>query len=375
MSQHRKSITRRRFLGGVAALSAAAAAPSSQAGNPRSAPNRALPEAAGTLPVVIASANGWNGDQKKKSGAPHGSAVQTTMEMIRDPEWQKKTYGLLEAVVAGVGVTEADEDDHSVGLGGLPNEDGVVQLDSSVMFGPTHQAGAVGALENILHPAHAAMNVLKYTDHSFLVGEGAYRFARASGMPHTELLTEEAREIWFRWKQVHSDRDDWLPPLPEEGDPAKREQGTIHLSAVDGNGDVACVTTTSGLSFKIPGRVGDSPIVGAGMFCDNDIGTAGATGRGEEAIVNCGAFSVVEAMGRGAEPGDACLEVLKRTATNAKKRGLFKDGKPSFQLTFYAIRKDGAYGSACMLEGGKFAIIDGKNAEGRREPCAWLYDA
>src|SRR6185436_1482608 len=139
----------------------------------------------------------------------------------------------------------------------------------------------VGALENIKNPARVAMDVLRYTDHSFLVGAGAYKFARAMGLPHTELLTEESRKIWLYWRQKHSDHDDWLPPPDDEVEKLVKDQltwGTIHVSAVDAAGNLACGTTTSGLSYKIPGRLGDSPVVGAGMFCDNEVGSAGATG-------------------------------------------------------------------------------------------------
>lgn len=359
------SLSRRSFLGGLAAVSAAAASREARA-------RVALPKAfAPERPVVISSANGWWDEPGR------GSAVATAMRALRDPATKARRFGLLEAVVDGVAETENDARDHSVGLGGLPNEDGVVQLDSSVMFGPSHKAGAVGAIENIKNPARAAMYVLRYTDHSFLVGEGAYDFARAFGMPHEELLTEEARKIWLYWKQSHSNKDDWFTPPDEDVDQAVLDRfthGTIHLSAVDANGDVASVTTTSGLSYKIPGRVGDSPIVGAGMFCDNDIGGAGATGRGEEAIVNCTAFSVVDEMGRDVDPTDACLNVMKRVARHAERRGFWKDGRPDFQLTFYAVRKDGAYGSASMIEGAEFAVMDGDSETPRREACAFLYE-
>ena len=355
----RSTLSRRSLLQGVAALPAAAAAAEAAARRTRA-----------SRPVVIASGNGWHEDESR------GSAVETAMRRIRDPELAKRSHNLLEAAVDGVGVTEDDPLDHSVGLGGLPNEEGVVQLDSSLMFGPTHQCGAVGAIENIQNPARVAMYVLRYTDHSFLVGEGAYRFARAHGMPHRELLTERARRIWLYWKQTMSARDDWNPPPDEEVEQWLRDrftQGTIHLSAVDGNGDLAACTTTSGLSFKIPGRVGDSPIVGAGMYCDNDVGSAGATGRGEEAIASCASYSVVDEMRRGREPEDACLEVLKLVAKRARKRGLMKDGKPTFELTLYALRKDGAHGSARMYEGGRYAVIEGDAPRGRHAPCGFLY--
>ncbi len=364
-------LTRRHFLERVAAASAVAAAPVAA----RAAAVNV--SRGGPRPVVIASANGWHPPADRGGGTERGSAVETTLRLLRDPDIQRKRFGLLEAVVAGVAEVENDPTDHSVGLGGLPNEEGVVQLDASVMFGPTHQSGAVAAIENIQNPARVAMYVLRYTDHSMIVGEGAYRFARAFGIEHAELLTEEARKIWLYWRQSHSDRDDWLTPPDEDVGAAVLSEfthGTIHLSAVDENGDLAAVTTTSGLSYKIPGRIGDSPIVGAGMYCDNEVGSAGATGRGEEAIVNCGAFSVVSAMAAGREPIDACLDVLKRVAHNGRKRGLVKDGKPTFDLKFYAVRKDGTYGSAAMFAGGKYAVIDGASPSGRHEACGWLYD-
>ncbi|MBI4879087.1 MAG: isoaspartyl peptidase/L-asparaginase [Planctomycetes bacterium] len=369
-------MTRRSFLEGVAATGAAALTQPACAAS-RPAPAGAAVARRAPAPLVIASANGWRGAARPDDPAPRQSAVETALALLGDAEVAAGKYGLLEAVVAGVGVVEDDPEDHSVGLGGLPNEEGVVQLDAAVMFGPTHQAGAVAALENIQNPARAAMYVLRYTDHALIVGPGAYRFARAFGMPHAELLTEEARKMWLYWKQRANERDDWLTPPDEQVEESVRRAysgGTIHLSALDAQGDLAAATTTSGLSYKISGRVGDSPLVGAGLFCDNDVGAAGATGRGEEVIVNCGAYAVVAAMRRGLEPKDACLETLKEVAEKARRRGLFQDGKPSFGLSFYALRKDGAYGSAAMFEGGTFAVADAATGAGRHEPCAWLYD-
>ena len=302
----------------------------------------------------------------------------------------------VDAVVDGVAIVEADPADSSVGLGGLPNEDGVVQLDSSVMHGPFHKAGAVAAIENIKHPAKVALEVLKRTDHALLVGEGAKRFALRMGFPEENLLTERAREAWVKWKSQLNPHDDWLNPdqrdltrLPHAPHNFWRDAagilddhpdshipftwGTINCNAVDDKGDVASCTTTSGLSWKIPGRVGDSPIVGAGMFCDNAVGAAGATGRGEAAIHNCAAYAICRAMEDGKTPTEACLEVLKRVADRTKqKRLLTPDGRPNFGLRFYAVRKDGAYGSATMYEGGSFAVA---TAEGARiEQSAFLFE-
>ncbi len=300
------------------------------------------------------------------------------MELIaagRDP---------VDAVVEGVRIVEDDPDDTSVGFGGLPNEDGVVQLDASVMHGPTHKAGAVAAIEGIRNPAAVALQVLKRTDHVLLVGEGAKRFALAQGFVEENLLTDRARRAWLRWKASLSDRDDWLDdeqsdfPPQEDGPgamaaPHERTWGTINCSAVDDAGDLASCTTTSGLSYKIPGRVGDSPIVGAGMYVDNEVGAAGATGRGEAVIQSCGAYTIVREMEAGRSPTEACLAALERIASRTRQRRLLDDrGRPNFQVVMYAVRKDGAYGGASMLPGRSFAVHDGEHV--RLAECAALFE-
>jgi len=307
---------------------------------------------------VISSGNGLRQDGN--------GAVVIAMEKIAvgvDP---------VDAVVAGVAHVENDPTDHSVGLGGLPNELGVVQLDSSVMHGPTHKAGAVGAIEGIKNPAAVALLVLKRTDHVMLVGQGAKDFALKMGFKEENLLTEEARKIWVRWKQNQNPNDDWLdegqndfpPPAHTRVEPGQPfTYGTINCSAVSDDGTVASCTTTSGLSYKIPGRVGDSPIVGAGMFVDNEIGAAGATGRGEAAIQNCCAYEVVRAMGEVMTPTQACLETLRRVAARTKQKRLINEkGQPNFGLSLYAVRKDGAYGAATMHGHYRFAVHDGTKA-------------
>lgn len=293
------------------------------------------------------------------------------------------------AVVEGVGIVEADPDDMSVGLGGLPNEDGVVELDSSVMHGPTHKAGAVAAIRDMLHPAQVALKVLQTTDHVLIVGEGARRFAIANGFDVTDMLTPRAREAWLRWKRSSSPKDDWLDEGQMDWTPDGRERahaaadprepipytyGTIHCGATDAAGNVSACTTTSGLSYKIPGRVGDSPIIGAGMYVDNEVGSAGATGRGEAVIQSCGAFSAVRHMADGKPPTEACLAVLKEIADRSKRQRRLVDenGRLNFNVIMYALRKDGAYGSAAMTEGRDFAVAT--DAGARREPCAFLYE-
>ncbi len=298
-------------------------------------------------------------------------ATDRAMEMIRsgsDP---------LDAVIAGVNIVEEDPNDMSVGYGGLPNEDGVVQLDASVMHGPTHSAGAVAALRNIQTPSKVAKLVMERSDHVLLVGEGALRFAKAHGFKEEDLLTDQAREVWLRWKENLSDRDNWLPPQIKEGPKGLASivgtYGTINCIAVDPKGDLAGVTTTSGLSFKIAGRVGDSPIIGAGLYVDNEVGAAGSTGRGEANILNCGSHTVVDFMSRGLSPEEACLKALERIVktTRLVPRLLDSEGLPKFGLNFYAINKKGEFGSAGLWSGSKFAVHDGK--ENRLLDSAYLF--
>ena len=295
------------------------------------------------------------------------------------------TY-ILDAIVEGIKIVENDPNDMSVGYGGLPNEEGVVQLDASCMDGPTCRAGSVGAIENIKNPAAVALLVMRRTDHVMLVGAGALKFALRMGFKEENLLTEKAREEWLKWRANLNPNDKWLddgqvlkPGAVPDGKPSamadvKHTWGTIHCSGVDAKGNVAACTSTSGLSWKLPGRLGDSPIVGAGMYCDNDIGSAGATGRGESVIQVCGSFAIVELMGRGLTPGEACLAVAKRIADKTKeKRLLDAKGRPNFNVTLYAVRKDGAYGCANLLPGGSFVVHDGK--ENRQLKPSALFDA
>ncbi len=299
-------------------------------------------------PVVIASANG-------------GGCVAEALRHIQEGA------DALDAVVAGVNLVEEDPNDTSVGYGGLPNEDGVVQLDSAVMHGPTGRAGAVAALEGVKYPSKVARLVLQRTDHVLLVADGAQAFARMHGFPIENLLTERAREVWVRWRESLSNRDDYLPPhSPEDGDigEAMRRSfdhwGTIHCSAIDLAGNISSVTTTSGLAFKIPGRVGDSPIIGAGLYCDNDVGAAGSTGRGEANLENLASFLIVERMRAGDSPQDACLYACQRIADHTRLRRLQNDnGEPAFNVSFYALNKAGEVGGARIRgAGGRMVVAD-----------------
>jgi N4-(beta-N-acetylglucosaminyl)-L-asparaginase len=360
--------SRRRFLaaaGAAAGASAALASATRALAQGRVAGEWVAGGAGGAeRPVVISSGNGLR-------------TVARAHEMIRaaaDP---------LDAVVEGVRIVEDDPTDNSVGLGGLPNEEGVVELDASVMHGPTHRAGAVAALRNIKNPAAVAREVARRTDHVLIVGEGALRFALRMGFKEENLLTEESRAAWLRWRATLNREDDWLAEdefdlpsaagRPGAGLAVPYTTGTIHCSAVTPAGDLAGVTTTSGLSWKLPGRVGDSPIIGAGLYTDNAVGSAGATGRGEAVIQVCGSHSVVLRMEAGDDPTKACLSVLKKIVDCTRaKRLLDASGKPAFNVSLYALRKDGAFGSAAIWQGATFTVCDGAGA--RVEKCAYLYE-
>ena len=313
-----------------------------------------------THPVVISSANG------------HPHCTEKVMEEIL------AGTPVVDAVVAGVTLVEDDPNDHSVGLGGLPNEDGVVELDASVMDGRTGLSGAVASLQNIKNPAQVALKVMRYTDHALLVGEGALRFARAHGFPEQPLLTDEARKIWLHWKATMSDQDDWLEQEPQLVPPDAKKHfgitGTINCDAIDTQGNLAGVTTTSGLAFKIPGRVGDSPLIGAGLFVDNAVGAAGSTGRGEANIVTVGSATVVEGLRYGKHPKDACLMACQRIVDATKiARLLRSDGTPDFNVKFYTVDKQGRYGAAAIRASGKFAVCDAKGS--RTEDFAALFES
>jgi N4-(beta-N-acetylglucosaminyl)-L-asparaginase len=313
-------------------------------------------------PVVVGSANA------------HPACTAKAMELL------KAGKPPLEAVIAGVNIVEDDPNDDSVGYGGLPNEAGVVELDSSVMDGPSGLSGAVAALQNIKNPSKVAKKVLEETDHALLVGAGALAFAKAHGFKEEDLLTESSRQLWLYWRQKHSDHDDWLPgkDVPERikkiiEDEYLRPTGTINCGAVDQNGDLAGCTSTSGLAFKIPGRVGDSPIIGAGLYVDNAYGAAGSTGRGEANIITNGSHVVVESLRQGLHPTDACLAACKRVVEFTRSKHLLaKNGRPNFNVKYYCVDKSGRHGSASLYAGGKYAVNDEKG--NRLEDSAFVFD-
>ena len=277
----------------------------------------------------------------------------------------------LDAAIEVVKIPELDPNDQSVGYGGLPNAEGVVQLDASCMHGPTKRAGAVGALEGIKTPSEVAKCVLKYTNHILLVGKGAQDFAVQFGFKIEDLLTDASRQAWLRWRANLNPDDNYLD-VPEGETFPVPPHGTCNCSAVNANGDVSSVTTTSGLAWKIPGRVGDSPIIGAGEYVDNDVGAAGSTGLGEANMKVCGAFFVVESMRRGMSPTDACLEALRRAVAMSERRQLDANGRPKYGLTYYALNKRGEAGAANFTPGAQFAVHDGREA--RLSDCAALFE-
>src|SRR6266446_9804660 len=336
-------------------------------------------------PIIVSSANGINYlDDAFAFLKNGGDTLDAALRVVKGPE--------------------DDSNDDSVGLGGLPNEEGVVELDACCMHGPTRRAGSVGGVRNIKNVSLVSKAVMTHTGHVMLVGEGAERFAVAMGFPRENLLTEHTRKIWLLWKEYHSNEDWWGPGLADphwqapDAKPSDKPQselwqeryrrleahaaelgiepelrrdaihkvlfpptGTIHCSALNEKGEISGCTTTSGLGYKLPGRVGDSPIIGAGCYTDQDVGSAGATGSGEENIKVAGAHTIVENMRHGMSPLEAGLDALKRIARNYNNdmsRLKFVD------MTYYILRKDGAYAGVSLWEGysnkqHKIAVHDG----------------
>jgi N4-(beta-N-acetylglucosaminyl)-L-asparaginase len=311
----------------------------------------------------------------------------------------------LDAAIAGVNIQELDPEDQSVGLGGLPNAEGIVQLDASCMHGPTKRAGSVASIEDIATPSLVAKAVMDYTDHVMIVGPGARKFAIDMGFTPQNLLTEKSRLMWLRWRANLNPDDAYLdykgnpviapatrPPRSSLRMPAFRQDdrdtpgnthvfydergiahtyGTINMNAVTASGDIASVTTTSGLSWKIPGRIGDSPIIGAGQYCDNEVGAAGSTGRGEATIKVCGSFLAVEFMRQGLSPEAALMKTMERVIAMTESRLLNDRGRPYFDLQFYAINKKGEFAGATAYQGGRYAVCD---AQGPRSlEMAYLF--
>jgi N4-(beta-N-acetylglucosaminyl)-L-asparaginase len=297
--------------------------------------------------------------------------VETAFSRMVDGE------DVLDALIAGVNILELDPAETSVGYGGLPNAEGVVQLDACCMHGPTRRAGGVASLEGVRTPSLVARAVMQNTDHHLLVGEGAQQFARQLGFKiEDDLNTERSRALWLEWKR-RIDPGHYLDPKTraEAGDRAGRKMvaaglidprhyhGTINCNGVNARGDMGGVTTTSGLAWKIPGRVGDSPILGAGLYVDNDIGAAGSTGRGEANLYNLSSYLIVENLRRGMHPKDAGIDALKRVRANTvEKRLLNSRGLPNFGLNFYIVNAKGEYAGVSMYAA-TYAVCTEKGPE------------
>jgi N4-(beta-N-acetylglucosaminyl)-L-asparaginase len=370
-----KKLNRREFV-----LSGTAAGVAAVAGTRTSAQAPTVMTRSTARPVVVSSANG----HKYKNGGTK-TCVETAFSLMTDGR------DVLDALIAGVNIVELDPEDTSVGYGGLPNAEGVVQLDASCMHGPRKRAGAVACIEGVRTPSLVAQKVMDLTDHHLIVGDDAQRFARGLGFKiEDDLNTERSRAAWLEWKR-RTDPLHYLDPVKREAAMRRVEQemmaegyvdpnhfyGTINCDGVNAKGDVCGVTTTSGLAWKIPGRVGDSPILGAGLYVDGDVGAAGSTGRGEANLYGLCSFLIVEEMRRGRHPKDAGMEALKRIKANTiEKRLLNARGEPNFNINFYILNAKGDYAGVCMYSApnndSKFAVCDDKG--GRLETSAPLLD-
>ena len=358
-----RRLSRRRFvrdagLLGGAALATGAAAPEARPGETarRPATGRA---------IMVGSDNALAGI----------NAAMHLLQSGSDP---------LGAVLEAIHAAEDDPQDVTVGYGGIPNEDGVVELDASVMEGATLRSGSVGALRSIRHPSTVARLVMERSDRVFLVGEGALRFARAQGLPEENLLTERSRKIWLYWKEKLSGHDDWVEAAGEADDPDIRwyiekygdedfrPQGTVHVSALSPDGHLHGCTSTSGLFFKIPGRLGDTPVIGAGLYTDDRGGSCGAKGRGEATIAHCGSYSVVELMRQGVSPEESGLRILKAIVEReTEPRHLDDKGRPRFDVKFICLDTQGVAAGAAIWSGAKYAVHDG--TRGVLKDCAYLF--
>lgn len=375
-------ISRRDF---VKSASLAAAAPLSLAQAP--APQGAPAVRRTVRPVVISDYSGW---EFKNGGAEN--AVQRAFRLITEGQ------DVLDALIAGVNIPELDPLETGIGYGALPNANGVIELDSSCMHGPKKRAGAVACLEGVRTPSLVAKAVMEYTDHHLLVGAGAQAFARNMGFTvEDDLNTETSRRLWREWKR-RVDPEHWLDPNGNERKPKPKHEkdpgaeaawqarglaagkamvrdglipegsfwGTINCDGLGPNGDICGVTTTSGLAWKIPGRTGDSPILGAGLYVDNEVGAAGSTGRGEANLYNLSSFLIVESMRRGMSPKDAGMEALKRIKANTiESRLLNTKGNPNFNIRFFVLNKQGEYAGVAMYRAGetKFAVCTENGAQ------------
>jgi N4-(beta-N-acetylglucosaminyl)-L-asparaginase len=325
-------------------------------------------------PVVISSANGHEySNGGSETCVEHAFRLMTDAHAPCDP---------LEALIEGVTIVELDPDETSVGRGSLPNADGVLQLDACCMDGPRRRAGGVAALEGIATAARVALRVMRDTPHHLLAGQGAQDFAVAHGFTVEDLLTPKARGLWIEWRRRMDARTATTAARPADrmaagyaiGDEMSREGlidanhlwGTINCNAVGPRGELCGVTTTSGLAWKIPGRIGDSPILGAGLYVRQDAGAAGATGRGESTLYNLSSFAIVEALRGGAHPKDAAMAALRQIVDDTIAPGLLNArGYPNFNVKFYVVNAAGECAGAALYGGEavRYAVCTEHGAE------------
>jgi len=356
-------IDRRGFIGATAVAGAALVpgATAFGAGLPTSHAAPRFLRRPDSKPVIISSANGFS----QRNGGDETCVVRAFRMMTEGAD-------VLDALIAGVNIVELDPADTSVGFGGLPDADGNVTLDSCCMHGPKRRAGGVAAIQGVRTPSLVAQAVANSTDHHLIVGSGAQRFARNMGFTiEDDLNTDKSRGLWLEWKR-RTDPEHYLDPkdradagmrvglqMVAEGkiDP-DHFYGTINCNGVNAKGDVCGVTTTSGLAWKIPGRVGDSPVLGAGLYVDNEFGAAGSTGRGEANLYNLASFLIVEQLRLGKHPKDAGMEALKRIQSNTVEKRLLKEnGQPGFDVNFYVVNKAGVHAGVSFF-GGRYAVCD-----------------
>ena len=340
--------------------------------------------------IVIASANGHqlsSAAGRRGDGAPGASpAGETCVERA----FSMMTSGadVLEALVAGVTIVELDPADTSVGYGALPNADGIVELDACVMHGPRRRAAGVAALTGVATAAAVAARLMEETNHHLLVGAGAVAFARRCGFDvRQDLNTSKSRALWMEWtrrleqrrahgaERVTAGYAIGLEMAREGLIDANHLWGTINCNGVNAAGEVAGVTATSGLAWKMPGRVGDSPILGAGLYVHADVGAAGSTGRGESNLYSLSSFFIVDLMRRGMHPTDAGIEALKQITANTIDPALLNArGEPNFNVKFYIVNRRGEYSGVALYGGDavRFAVCTEHGAELR--PCEALLD-
>ena len=347
-----KKVSRREFVRTGSVVGIMAASPKAGTGR---GPEMLVPQ--GVKPVVISDLSGY----RFKNGGPV-CCVEKAYSMIAAGS------DVLEALVAGVNIPELDPEETGIGYGGLPNSDGIVQLDSCCMHGPKKRAGAVAALEGVRTPSLVARAVMEETDHHLLVGRGAQDFARKLGFTiEADLNTEKSRSLWLEWKR-RTDPEHYLDPKRKEqaGYEAALQMmreglieegsfwGTIFCCGISAKAEICGMTSTSGTAWKIPGRAGDSPIIGAGVYVDNEIGAAGSTGRGEANLYNLTPFYIVECMRRGMHPKDAGLEGLRRIQANTKEKRLLNGrGLPAFNIRFFVLNARGQHAGLCMYASGE----------------------